>query len=275
MNEKEFQNYQFTEMASILSLNGTWGLVQEKLNEKIPKLIGLDFDAENTLQSGLDGFNELISKVNSRADEPTRKKARRQSTSKDGKTRAERSSEDVFDEYLENYFEWQSKKIDEVLVQLPGIFSTVFSAFLDDVTFVGERAKIFPSIVKFNVYNLERRFPQKGDKDRLESRICDFEYGLNLLKNRDTKYYKQHLMQGFDSVESMIQELRNGSLHKKDKDGPKILKNDLKRRIEDPVTGAESFGNIITLCSALTLCAYQFDEILQTWIDTNTMESEF
>ena len=273
MNEKEFQNYQFTEMASILSLNGTWRLVQEKLNEKIPQLIGLDFDAENTLQSGLDDFNELISKVNSRADEPTRKKARRQSTSKDGKTRAERSSEEVFDEYLEDYFEWQSKKIDEVLVQLPGIFSTVFSAFLDDVTFVGERGNQ-PGIVKFNVYNLECRFPQKGDKDMLEHGICDFEYGYNLLKNRDTKY-KQHLMQGFDGVDFMIQALRNGSLHKKDKDGPKILKNDLKRRIEDPVTGAESFGNIMTLCSALTLCAYQLDEIIQTWIDTNTMESEF
>jgi hypothetical protein len=270
-DSNDFQHYQFTEMASILSLNGTWKFLQEKLNEKISKIISFDYDAQNTLQNGLDDFNELISKINSRTDEPRLKKAKRQTTSKQGTTRYARNSDEMFDDYIEDYFNWQSKKIDDVLIKLPEIYSTVLGAFLTDVTFVGDRANNSPSIVKFNAYNLERRFPQDNAHNKLESGICDFEYGFSLYKDRDTKY-KQHLMQGFDGVNFMIQSLRNGSVHKKDKDAPKILKNDLKRRIEDPITGAESFGNIITLCSVLTLCAYQFDEIIQTWIDTTTME---
>ena len=38
MNENEFQNYQFLEDAAILSLNGTWRILREKLNEKISKI---------------------------------------------------------------------------------------------------------------------------------------------------------------------------------------------------------------------------------------------
>ena len=35
--------------------------------------------------------------------------------------------------------------------------------------------------------------------------------------------------------------------HKHNKDGIKILKKDLRRSIEDPITGAETVGNIITI----------------------------
>ena len=76
-------------------------------------------------------------------------------------------------------------------------------------------------------------------------------------------------MQGFERVEWMVQGLRNGTEHKDDKDALKILKK-LDRTVEDPVSQTPTFGNIITLCSVLTLCSYQFDEIIQTWIDTNT-----
>ena len=106
-------------------------------------------------------------------------------------------------------------------------------------------------------------------KNKEKVNICDFNHGQDLLNER-TFYHRTHLMQGFDSVAKMIDHLRNFSQHKHKKDGRGILKNDLKRSIEDPVTGAESVGNMITLCSALVLSAYQFDEIIQTWIDTDT-----
>ena len=56
MNENEFQNYQFLEDAAILSLNGTWRVLREKLNKKISKIKetdSLDFDGLNTLVDGV------------------------------------------------------------------------------------------------------------------------------------------------------------------------------------------------------------------------------
>jgi hypothetical protein len=275
MNEKQFQNYQFLEMASILSLNGTWKLLQEKLNDKISKIKendSLDFDSLNMLDDSLSEFDQLIAKINSHAEEPKKKSARKQLTTKDGKSKTQRTDEEAFEDFVEDYFIWQHKKIDEILSELPNIFSNIFTSFLVNVKFTGQDdAKIRrqPDPVKFQVYNLVKRFPKEGDENDIQNNICNFDYGVSLLFDRDT-FHKQHLMQGFDHVGSMIKSLRNFSVHKHDKDGRKILKNDLKRSIEDPITSAESVGNLVTLCSALTLCSYQFDEIIQTWIDTDT-----
>ena len=279
MNEKQFQNYQFLEMASVLSLNGTWKLLQEKLDEKISKIKkndSLDFDSLNMLEDALSNFDQLIIKINSHAEEPRKKSARKQVTTKEGKSKNQRTDEDTFEDYLKDYFIWQHKKIDEILTELPHIFSNLFTSFLVNVTFIGQDvAKIRrqDNSVKFQVYNLVKRFPKEGDENDIKNNTCNFDYGASLLFNRDT-FYKQHLMQGFDRVGLMIQHLRNFSVHKHDKDGRKILKNDLKRNIEDPITSAESVGNLVTLCSALTLCGYQFDEIIQTWIDTDTFSND-
>ena len=113
------------------------------------------------------------------------------------------------------------------------------------------------------------RYPREQDKIMLKEQKCDIDYGIVLLFKSGPKY-KQTLMQGFEGVEHMIQRLRNGTEHKDDKDGLKILKKKLNRTVEDPISHTQTFGNIITLCSVLTLCSYQFDEIIQTWIDTNT-----
>ena len=269
-SQTDFQHYQFLEMGSILSLNGVWKILQERLTQKISKIkeIGnLDFDSINLLQSGIDNFNGLIRDVNSRADEPRRKTIPIDSTFE-----TSRNDQEVFMEYVDDYFEWQHKKIDLVLGKLPGVFDNVLTAFMLHVNFPQKHVSK-PTTVKFKVYNLVLRFPENNDYDNSSAIIdgvmeCDFDRGLELLNDR-SNYYRQHLMQGFDGVEFMIQRLRNFSVHKHDKDGRKILR-DLKREIEDPITDAESVGNIITLCSALTLCAYQFDEIIQTWIDTDT-----
>ena len=278
MNENEFQNYQFLEDAAILSLNGTWRVLREKLNKKISKIKETDslgFDDLNTLVDTLDTFEAQIRKAKSRADEPTLKSATKQVTSKSGTTKTQRTSEEVFADYIDEYFRiWQHEKIDEILAKLPDVFASVFDSFIIDVKFEGrdpEWIRKRPHAVKFQVFNLVKRFPR--DKDMNEDiqvyGKCDFDYGFDLL-NDPSHVYRQHLMQGFDFVEQMINHLRNFSQHKHHKDGRKILKSDLKRSIEDPVTGAESVGNMITLCSALVLSAYQFDEIIQTWIDTDT-----
>ena len=267
----DFQNYQFLEMGSILSLNGVWNFLQEILTSKISnikEIDNLDFDSMNLLQGGIDDFTGIISEVNSRVGEPVRKTAQKQSTSSQGKTKTSRNDQEVFEEYVNDYFEWQHKKIDLVLGRLPDIFANVIEAFMLNVNFSGRHQGRAASM-KFQVYNLVLRFPKNDDYHDIDLNACDFDYGHELLTDRSNSY-RQHLMQGFDAVELMIQHLRNHSQHKHHKDGIKILKKDLERSIEDPITGAESIGNIITLCSALTLCAYQFDEIIQTWIDTIT-----
>ena len=78
MNENEFQNYQLLEDAAILSLNGTWRVLREKLNKKISKIKetdSLDLDGLNTLEDALDTFEAQIRKAKSRTDEPKRKSA--------------------------------------------------------------------------------------------------------------------------------------------------------------------------------------------------------
>ena len=259
MNEKEFQSFKLTEMASVFSLGNTWSIMQEKLNEKVAKIKeidNLDIDSMNTLESGLDDFGVVISKITSHEEEPSRET-----------TSNRRTPEELFEDYLEKYSKWQMKKIDEILAKLPDIFSNVLDAFMLDVEFSGRSKSSLSK--KFQIYNLTLRFPKDGDYELLDLKKCDLDYGNELLNDRNNSG-RQHLMQGFDGVEFMITHLRNFSQHRYNNDGKKILKNDLKRKIEDPITSAGSVGNIITLCSALTLCAYQFDEILQTWIDTDT-----
>ena len=63
MNENEFQNYQFLEDAAILSLNGTWRVLREKLNKKISKIKetdSLDLDGLNTLVGRFERHREWI-----------------------------------------------------------------------------------------------------------------------------------------------------------------------------------------------------------------------
>ena len=135
-------------------------------------------------------------------------------------------------------------------------FGDVFDSFIGDIEFYAqnmERLHRQPNIIKFLVFNLTERFPPK----KYEDNTCDFDYGFDLFKNRNT-YHKQHLMQGFEGVELMTQKLRNGITHKHDKEGRKILKHELKRSVKDPITLTKTFGNMITLCSVLILCGYQF-----------------
>ena len=107
MNENEFQNYQFLEDAAILSLNGTWRVLREKLNKKISKIKetdSLDHDGLNTLVDALNAFDKQIRKAKSRTDEPTIKSATKQVTRKDGTTKTQRTSEEAFEEYIDEYF---------------------------------------------------------------------------------------------------------------------------------------------------------------------------
>ena len=177
MNENEFQNYQLLEQASILSLNGIWNFLQEKIRGKISKLDGtaeLDLDQINSLKATLSTFDNQIKKINSREGEPHKRSAKPQTTTSKGVTKSAVTEEEVFEDYLEYYFKWESEKIDEIVTKLPEIFGDVFDSFIGDIEFYAQNMEILhrqPNLIKFLVFNLTERFPPK----KYEDNTCDFD----------------------------------------------------------------------------------------------------
>lgn len=231
---------------TIFSLQNIWPILKTKINEKIDQISSttLDNDDAFLLKSKINDFEEnCINEI----------------------IKFQWPSEKNFSLEYEKNLKSEVKLVHGVMGQVLDIYSDFFHPFIKNVEFdsTNPADQKLPSSIKFRYYNIELRHPQN---DKPDFKKCSIAYAKNLLK---LDKHKTELMQGYWQTESMIREMRNHQEHWK-RDGKDIL-DQLKRRMEDPISEAETTANAFTLCSALTLMSHQFIEILQTWLDTSKL----
>jgi hypothetical protein len=247
MDETKFKTYVFSRMASVLVLDSTWLEIKGKLELMIKKVENTPITSDEILllRDTLEKFERKCINRILRSAKPNN---------------------------LEENLKFEPEEVHDVIIELPQILADFFNVFLGNVTFTsnGSRHTRMPDSIKFRVYNLDLRDKKKngGANHAPNYKVCDFEHGYEL--NKENRI-KGELMQGYWQVESMIIELRNHEEHWRKGGGRKFLKEDLKRKIMDPVTNSETPGNHIILVSVLVLLSYLFVDVLQTWLDTITL----
>jgi len=247
MDEKEFKTYVFTRMASVLVLDSTWIQIKEKLNLLIKESENTPITSDDILflKDVIERFEKKCVNRIIRSAKPNN---------------------------LEDNLRFEPDEVHDIIIDLPQILADFYHVFLGNVNFISVDSwhNKMPDSIKFRVYNLDLRNKQKnGGKSYIPNyKECDFENGYKLSKDNRSK---GELMHGYFQVESMITELRNHEEHWRKSGGRKFLKNDLNRKIIDPITNAETSGNHIVLVGILILAGYLFIDVLQTWLDTVTL----
>lgn len=244
MDEKEFKNYVFSRMASVLVLDSTWIQIKEKLNILVKEAENTPITSDDILflKSTFEKFERKCINRIIRSAKPSN---------------------------LEDNLKFEPDEVHDVIVELPQILADFFNVFLGSVNFTSNNSRHtkMPDSIKFRIYNVDLRDKKKnaGTNYVPNYKICDYEHGMELTKENRIK---GELMQGYWQVESMIIELRNHEEHWRKGGGRKFLKDELKRKIIDPITDSETSGNHIILASILILMSYLFVDVLQTWLDT-------
>jgi len=173
----------------------------------------------------------------------------------------------------------EPEKFEEIIKKLPDIYSAFFDVFLESVTNwdATTSRRILDSAsetLKFRAYNLDLRNKKEihmraGNEYIPDYTRCNFDYYFSL--GRETAHVRGLLFQGYWQVESIMTDLRNHTEHWKKRGNKLYLNNELKRSMQDPISDTESPGNFIILINILVLICHHFIDVMQTWVDTDTI----
>ncbi len=250
--DPDYNIYNFARSSFVLSLELSWPKIRTKM-DSLMKLIAntrLEYEKIIALRDLIDKFErkyvfEIINSV--------KPKSRNEN------------------------FTFESEKFEEIIIDLHKTYDDFFNVFLEDVHFDtrGKKyLKFMGKTSKFRALMLDLR-DKKIKADELKQtfepnfKYCNLDYGNSLGKTGTEE--KGFLFQGYWQMEYTLNELRHHTQHWKQDDGKKFLKEDVQRKIEDPISGIESPGNFFILISVLFLVSYHFIDVMQTWIDTDVL----
>ncbi|QUC64382.1 hypothetical protein NsoK4_08125 [Nitrosopumilus sp. K4] len=251
----DYEAYNFARTSAILSLQFSWVKIESKFKSLLEKLKETNFSKDKEikeLELVLDKFKKtcVMEIIDS-------KKTLNQDDSQ-------------FDE---------TEKFDDIITKLDKIYASFFDVFLVPITnwqYTREKAfKSAPKTMKFRAYNIDlRQKKEQALKNKDENYSTDYStcnYDTQFHLGDDGPTIRGFLFQGYWRVETMLKELRNHTEHWKKGESKAYLSNKLKRISEDPISNIESPGNFLILISVLMLVSYHFIDIMQTWIDTDTI----
>jgi len=246
-HDPEYNAYNFARSAAVLSLASSWPKIKSKMDSLITQIgnTSLEYEKIIALKGVIEKFQTDY------VDEVIHSK----------KPNLKRDNE-----------KFESQLFHKIITDIPQTYADFFDVFIGEVTFKPEGNRL-PYTQKFRAFMLDLRDKKKKDDDAQKNHTpdfknCDLDNGMNL--SRDFTARGQ-LYQGYWQAEYMLTELRNHTEHWKKSDNKKFLRKQLGRTLEDPVSGIESPGNLFILISILFLISYHFIDIMQTWIDTDTL----
>lgn len=242
----DYNAYSITKTSSIISLEFAWIKIDSKIKLLVEKLRDTRFSKIQieSLEKAIDNFRRKCVWKIIDSKKPTNQK------------------ESVEIE-LDTFY--------EIIMSTTMIYSDFFNCFLSNVQFdyTGSAwLRKDKNSDKYRYYISDLRYKKKIDTQS-DPHIPKYDHCDAKIGEEQSKKQRKTLYQGYWQVENMIKELRNYTEHSLENENKPFLKNILGREIEDPVTKNESVGNFLILVSIMFLMAYQFIEVMQTWIDTD------
>ncbi len=238
--------YNFTKTSSIISLEFAWTRIDSKLNSLVEQL------RDTYLPSKIEQLEEVI-------DDFRRKciwriiHSEKKNNNKDGTN-------------------FEKDTFYDVVMGTSKIYSDFLNFFLSDVEFEYHDAfwlKKERRSIKFRYFVSYLRYKKQKHSGE-DPHIPNYEYCDAKKGDWESNKQKHQLYQGYWRVEEMIKQLRNYTEHAIENENKRFLKKTLKRELEDPISKNEDTGNFLILVSTMFLMSYQFIEVMQTWIDTDT-----
>lgn len=240
ISEVDFENY-IVLREKLREVNyGIWVKIDEKLVELIAKTKKISPHIAPGIQAAYDDLSQGIIATILQGDFPKPK----------------------------DFAELQSDELallNEIPESIRKMFNKLFAAYLRHSTnnaLIPDEA-LYTLLVKFRNENAELRYPDAQTNPYLNSgyrRTREPNYDWK--KKAPDEFYEY-----YDGIITCINSIRNFHIHSED--AFTRTQFDLaSRRVTDPLSQIQNPGNFIVLANLVILCAYEFIEILQIWIDT-------
>ncbi|CAD6368403.1 hypothetical protein NMT12_100032 [metagenome] len=167
-------------------------------------------------------------------------------------------------------------KLSAIPEGLRQLFNRLYLAFLEKSTNVdlSTTKGLYSIHMRFQSENAFIRYPNNlknpyfnsDIKDAIERKGKKYDWTINFETSNE-------FLQCYYGVLSLIDSMRNFSTHSVDLNSRQKF-NFAGRKIIDPLSGIEHSGNFITLANLCVFCGYQFNELLQIWLDSQEIHKK-
>lgn len=147
----------------------------------------------------------------------------------------------------------------QIVPSLAEIFKDLFYGYLENTRYIQGDEHISKLAKGFAKYNIDLRYPSIASNPPTYP---------NSTRPREWQYdHMDEILDCYTGIVNLTQSIRNFVSHVKDPKTKRLLTS-LNREITDPVSDANSSGNMFVLTGMIILVIHEFREVLQTWLDT-------